>query len=259
MNRISSALTELRKMEAAALEKSTLHSFHPLIKLILTVVFIAFVVSMHRYDIKSLLLLGVYPVALFALGQLAWPDAWRRLKYILPFVACVGILNPFFDTQIINVCGYEIRSGFVSLLTLFMKGLLTVLVTYALIASTSIEKICYALSVIRVPKLIITQVLLTYRYLHLLLEEANRITQAYELRAPSASGIAVSEWGSLIGKFLLRSVDRAEQVYSSMLLRGFLGDFTHCGMRVHIKVTDLLFLGFWILFFVFVKIYNSVF
>ena len=259
MNRIATALSELRKMEAAALEKSVLHSFHPLIKLVLTVIFITCAVSVRRYDIKSLLILGIYPVVLFALGQLAWLDAWKRLRYILPFVACVGILNPFFDTQLINFFGYELRAGFISLLTLFMKGLLTVLATYALIASTSIEKICYALSIMHIPKIIITQVLLTYRYLHLLLEEANRITQAYELRAPSSSGIAVNEWGSLIGKFLLRSVDRAEQVYSSMLLRGFSGDFTHCGMRVHIKATDLLFLGFWTFFFVFVKIYNSVF
>lgn len=255
MNRISSALSELRKMEAAALEKSLLHSFHPLIKLLITIFFIVTVVSIHRYDVKKILLLGMYPVAVFALGNLALSDAWRRLRYILPLIACVGILNPLFDTQIVNVCGYGIRGGFVSLCTLFTKGVLTILATYALIASTSIEKICYALSIARIPKIIITQVLLTYRYLHLLLEEANRIVQAYELRAPSSTGIAVSEWGSLVGKFLLHSVDRAEQVYNSMVLRGFTGDFSHCGHRVKIKVSDIALCFLSMLFFVFVKLF----
>lgn len=235
------------------MEKSTLHSFHPLIKLIITITFIGFVVSVHRYDVKSLLLLSIYPCILFALGQLSWSAAWKRLKYVLPFVACVGILNPFFDTQNITVLGYTVRAGLLSFATLFIKGILTILATYALIASTSIEKICYALSVIHIPRIIITQVLLTYRYLHLLLEEANRIIQAYELRAPSASGIAISEWGSLVGKFLLRSVDRAEQVYNSMLLRGFAGDFSHCGHRVQLNGKDMFFCASWLVFFLMVK------
>ena len=254
MSRIGSALYELRRMEASASEKSFFHLLHPLNKLFLTIIYITVVVSIHRYDILSLVLLGVYPGVAFILGKLSWSLAFKRLKFILPFVACVGILNPFFDSQLITICGLSVRGGFISLFTLFLKGLLTVLATYSLIATTSIEKICYGLKVLRIPSIIITQILLTYRYLHLLLEESHRVTQAYELRAPSSTGIAFSEWGSLLGKFLLRSVDRAEQVYNSMLLRGFRGDFTHCQSRVHVKNSDLVFFVIWILFFALVKI-----
>ncbi|MDO4179508.1 MAG: cobalt ECF transporter T component CbiQ [Phascolarctobacterium sp.] len=257
MSKIASALSELRRMEAAAADKTFLHTLHPLTKLILTVVYLACVVSIHRYDVKSLIVLGLYPVAAFALGNLSWADAWRRLRYILPFVACVGILNPFFDSQPINLFGQLVRGGFISLVTLFLKGLLTVLATYTLIASTSIEKICFALKVLHVPSVIITQVLLTYRYLHLLLEEANRITQAYELRAPNASGIAMGQWGGLVGKFLLRSVDRAEQVYNSMLLRGFAGDFSHCGTRVRFGKLDVIFFASCLIFLVGTKLMSN--
>lgn len=256
MNKIRVALGELRKMEAAASEKSFLHTLHPLTKLAITVIYITIVVSMHRYDIKSLAVLTLYPVVVFSLGKLALFYAWHRLRYIIPFLLCVGIFNPFFDKDLINVCGYAVRGGCISLLTLFLKGVLTVLGTYSLIATTSIEKICFALRTIHLPKIIIIQVLLTYRYLHLLLEEANRITQAYELRSPRASGIAISEWGGLVGKFLLRSVDRAEQVYNSMVLRGFSGDFSHCGMRVSFTLSDILFSSAWILFLFFVR-YNA--
>ena len=42
---------------------------------------------------------------------------------------------------------------------------------------------------------------------------------AYALRAPGEKGIHFRAWGSLLGQLLLRSVDRAQLVYESMLLR----------------------------------------
>ena len=47
------------------------------------------------------------------------------------------------------------------------------------------------------------------------------MTDAYHLRAPGQKGIHVSAWGSFLGQLLLRSMDRAQELYSSMLLRGY--------------------------------------
>ena len=51
------------------------------------------------------------------------------------------------------------------------------------------------------------------------------MTDAYRLRAPGQKGIHISAWGSFLGQLLLRSMDRAEELYSSMRLRGFQGEF----------------------------------
>ena len=51
------------------------------------------------------------------------------------------------------------------------------------------------------------------------------MTDAYYLRAPGQKGIHISAWGSFLGQLLLRSMDRAEELYSSMRLRGFRGEF----------------------------------
>ena len=75
------------------------------------------------------------------------------------------------------------------------------------------------------PQILVTVLLLIYRYLVLMLKEADRITQAYMLRAPGERGIKKSAWGSLAGQMLLRSMDRAQRVYESMMLRGFRGEF----------------------------------
>ena len=51
------------------------------------------------------------------------------------------------------------------------------------------------------------------------------MTDAYKLRAPGQKGIHISAWGSFLGQLLLRSMDRAQELYGSMLLRGFRGEF----------------------------------
>ncbi|GAA6410214.1 ABC transporter ATP-binding protein [Blautia hominis] len=110
------------------------------------------------------------------------------------------------------------------MITLMMKGVFTVLASYLLIATTSIEKLCYVFRLLHIPKILVTQILLTYRYITVLLGEVNRITQAYSLRAPKQKGVHFKVWGSLSGQLLLRSMDRATMVYESMTLRGYNGE-----------------------------------
>ena len=63
----------------------------------------------------------------------------------------------------------------------------------------------------------------TWRYLIVLLKEVRRMWQAYGMRAPGQRGVRMRAWGSFAGLLLLRSMDRAETVYQSMLLRGYDG------------------------------------
>ena len=111
--------------------------------------------------------------------------------------------------------------------SLLLKALLTVLAAYILIASTPIEQICASLRQFHIPRSIVITVLLIYRYLTVLLKEARRVTQAYSLRAPGQRGVQYRAWGPLLGQLLLRSMDRAQNLYQSMLLRGFNGDFPY--------------------------------
>ena len=57
------------------------------------------------------------------------------------------------------------------------------------------------------------------------------MTDAYHLRAPGQKGIHVSAWGSFLGQLLLRSMDRAQELYSSMLLRGYHDHFHYAPMK----------------------------
>ena len=245
MSKMNHSIYEIHHMDAMAQKNQWVNLIHPLVKLLLTVFYIAVTVSFSRYDIIGLAGMVLYPLAVFILGDISIKDSLRRLRVVLPLVCVIGIFNPFFDKVPVVFMGIPMNAGVLSMFTLMMKGIFSVMASYLLIATTSIEKICYALSLLYVPRIMVTQILLTYRYITVLLEEVNRITQAYSLRAPNQKGIHFKVWGSLTGQLLLRSMDRAEVVYESMLLRGYKGDFKYMGQKVKFRMQDFLYLLLW--------------
>ncbi len=224
MNSIEKPLRELYTIRNLQQRSHWMNALHPLGKLLLSIGYILIVVSVHRYDLAGLILKAVYPVFGFIVGELSLKDGLRRMKLILPLVMFVGIFNPFFDhTPLGCIGGFVITGGMVSMVTLMLKGFYAVLGAYLLIATTSIEEICYALQLLHIPHLLIVVVMLIDRYFVILGEEAVRIFVAYQLRAPKQRGIHFKAWGTLVGQWLLRSFDRANLVYEAMLLRGFRG------------------------------------
>ena len=185
MSKIDGAIYEIHYMDTVANRDQWVNQIHPLVKLLLTILYIAVTVSFSKYDLAGVLLMGVYPAALFVLGEISFRDSIRRLRVVLPLVCFVGLFNPFFDrTPIAQVGGLVITTGMISMVTLMIKGVYSVLASYLLIATTPIEKICYAMRLLKIPAVVVTQIQLSYRYVTVLLGEASRIMQAYSLRAP---------------------------------------------------------------------------
>ena len=255
MSDIKRAVVQVHRLAAMAEEDKWLNRIHPIAKLIITLLYIALTVSFSPYDAAGLLSMSVYPIVLFVAGEISIWDGLKRVWLVLPLVCCVGIFNPFFDTQIVcSIGNIGISAGVISMATLMVKGILCVFAAYLLIVSTTIEKICYALRLVHVPKLIVTVILLIYRYISLLLEETNRVVQAYALRAPGQKGIHRKAWGTLAGNLLLRSMDRAQHVYESMRLRGFNGAF-HIAGNTRLRASDMIYLIFWTVLLILFRIF----
>ncbi len=243
---INHAIHEIHQMDRLAARDQWMNHIHPLVKLSVTVIYIFLVVSFNKYDVIGLAAMAVYPVILFNLADLSFRESLWRLRVILPIVCMVGIANPFLDRMAVHLGGITVRAGILSMITLMMKGIFAVLASYLLIATTTIESICYALRLLHVPSILVTQIMLTYRYITVLLNEVNRITQAYALRAPNQKGVHFKVWGSLTGQLLLRSIDRANDVYESMTLRGYSGEFHYIGEHTRLRSQDLIYLLIWI-------------
>lgn len=142
----------------------------------------------------------------------------------------------------------HITGGIISMSTLMLKGVFSLMASFLLIATTSIDALCAGLRKLHVPGILTTLLLLTYRYIGLMIEQVAIMSESYCLRAPNQTGIHFSAWGSFLGQLLLRSQDRAQELYESMLLRGFTGEFYYVQIR-NAQIKDYLFcLGSFALF-----------
>ena len=228
MKKIDHAISELKEMDALAAESSPVHELNATVKLLVTLFYIAVVVSVDKYDLSTLIVLVLYPVAMFQLSGTSLGMCLYKLRIVLPLVCAVGLLNPFFDkTPMLNLGGVTVTGGVISMITLMLKGIFCVTASYVLVATTPFDRICAALRRLHIPGFIVTLLLLTYRYISVMMQEVSVMLDAYSLRAPQHKGVEFSAWGSFLGQLLLRSMDRAEELYSSMKLRGFSGDFIY--------------------------------
>lgn len=220
------AIREIHSLENLAERDTLFCRIHPLSKLFVTIWYLVLLMSFGKYNVSGLLGMCLYPIVIMILGDISIRQAFSRLRLLLLFVFFIGVANLVFDRAPYFMIGrFTITAGMLSMVTLFCKAGLAVLSSYLLIAMTTMEQICYALRKIHVPKILVTVLLLIYRYLVLIMKEADRLTQAYGLRTVGEKGIRKSAWGSLAGGMLLRSLDRAQLVYESMTLRGFQGEF----------------------------------
>lgn len=228
MNKASQAWSEILAMDALAAQDSFLHRLHPLTKLFAAVCYILTVVSFPKYNLTGLFVLILYPAVLYRLSDIPVTTCFVKLRYVLPLVMAVGIINPFLDRGIaVTVGSIAVSRGVISMLTLMLKGVFSLMMSFLLVATTKVDLLCAALRKLHVPEVMVTLFLLTYRYISVLVEQVSIMTDAYALRAPGQKGIHISAWGSFLGQLLLRSMDRARELYQSMLQRGFTGSFAY--------------------------------
>lgn len=249
MASITNALFNLRQMDELASQNTPIHRIHPLAKIIVTMVFLLTVVSFGKYSVSGLLGLAIYPLVLMSMAELPIKVMLKRLLVLEPFVLGIGLFSPFFDPNTIIIGQFTLSAGWVTLLSILIKGTLTIAAGLLLIATTGIDRVSEGLRMLKVPRILVLQILLTYRYVLVLIEELSRMTRAYFLRAPADRGIRRNVWGSFAGQLLLRTYDRAQRIYISMTLRGFRGEY-HSGKTNPMHSRDWIYLAGWCFLFV---------
>ncbi|MDF2569575.1 MAG: ecfT 5 [Sporomusa sp.] len=256
MIKIEANWIDLRYLDTLAMKRTFIHQLNPTVKLLAALIFILTVTSFPKYEITGLLPFFFFPAALISLGDLPTGPILKRLLLVAPFVVFVGIFNPLLDhTPVATIGSFVITGGWISFISITLRLCLTVTTALILVATTGIDALGSALLRIGVPKIIVVQLLFMYRYLHVLLEEFVRSIQAYSLRSFHGDGVHFKAWGSLLGQLLIRSIDRANRVYQSMLCRGFDGE-VRLMRNSTLHTPDIIYLTFWILFFLCARFFN---
>ena len=256
MATLEAAFFDLGYLETLAQQQTAIHRLDPRAKLLTTLILLVTVMSFQRYELSALMPFWLYPIITARAAQLPLAYLLKRSALALPFVGLVGVVNPFFDQTIIMHIGtLGISGGWLSFLSILLRGLLAVFTTLGLIATTGFHGICLAIERLGAPNVFAVQLLFVYRYLFVLLEEASRLIRARALRSFAGNGFGLNVWSSLIGHLLLRTFDRAQRIHAAMLARGFDGTI-RLARPQRIRCADVVFLLGWSSLFVMMRRYN---
>lgn len=123
-----------------------------------------------------------------------------------------------------------------------VKTVLCVGAAIWLSATTPFSQLLDGLRKLKVPTLLTVMLSFMFRYLLVLMEEATRMSRAYQSRCPRKQTLKdATNIGRLTGALMLRTYNRAERIYLAMLSRGFDGEFRTISIQ-RISFADLLLL-----------------
>jgi len=231
------------RLDRLSYKKTLVHRLDPRAKLIATLLFVFTVISFSKYEVAALFPFFLFPVLLMTIGEIPLLFILKKVLLVSPFAVFIGIFNPLLDTgHALVFSGLTISAGWVSLFSILLKFVLTISAALLLIATTPFPGICHALRRLGMPSLFVSQLLFLYRYIFVLAEEAMRIVRARDMRSFGAKGTGIKVFVRILGTLFLRTLERAERIYSAMLSRGFQGDIPIL-QPFHIKAIDLVFVA----------------
>ena len=156
---------------------------------------------MSNTRVKSFLIILIpfffFPILMVYMANLPLGFLFKKLLVVSPFALFIGIFNPFLDREVLTHLGsLGISGGWISFGSVMLRFVLTVGAALILIATTSFPGICNALERLKVPKLFVVQLMLLYRFVFVLTEEALRIVRARSMRSFAKKGQTIAEVAS---------------------------------------------------------------
>lgn len=224
MTHVHGALAHLGSLDEIAARDTPAARLDPLAKVVATLAFVAVVATFGRYDALRLVPLAAFPVALATLGDVPWRPVLARLALASPFALAIAAAEIYLDrTPVGSVGPVPVSGGEVAFATIALKFALSLGAALVLVATTGFDAVCAGVQRLGVPSVAVAQLLLMYRYLFVLADEARRMVCAHDQRTVRPRSLSLRTAGTLLGQLLLRALTRAERVHAAMRCRGFDG------------------------------------
>ena len=174
----------------------------------------------------------------FAAGvsRVGLPRVFLRSLVAIPFIliALPTVFTkpgaPLFELDLALFALTGTREGLDFFFSVLLKSWASVTAAVVLTATTPPLKLLEALRALRIPAVLVAIVMLMYRYLFVLVEEAQSMMRARAARSaaigPKAGGSIVwraKSAGGMAGSLFIRTLDRSERIYMAMVARGYDG------------------------------------
>jgi len=209
---------------------SPVRRLHAQVKIIGTLALILAVVTIPVGRYVEFLMFAILLGAVMGMSRLPASILARRLLALLPFIALMSLFLPFLhrgsETWRAPLLGGLAISceGFHLFLNVVLKAGLALLIMLILTSSTPFPQLLKGLETLRLPRISIITLSLLYRYLFLLIDEAERLLMARDSRKIHMGRLASARsLAYLVAVLFIRTYERGERTYESMCARGFDG------------------------------------
>ncbi len=218
-------------------------------KLVIALAFIFATASIPpgKWPAFGAMLLIVWTAAAFS--GIGIPRVFLRSLVALPFILIALPMvftkpgAPLYELSLVLFTLTATVEGVEFFTSVLIKSWTSVTAAVLLTSTTPPLALLSALRALKLPAILVAVVMLMYRYLFVIVEEAQRMLRARSARSaaigPGSGGSVV--WrarsaGGMAGSLFIRTLDRSERIYMAMLARGYDGGIrqqvTHqLGMR----------------------------
>ena len=242
MENMNAKLQEMYALEKLSKNNTFIHRLNPLVKIIVTIIYIGSVVSMDRYSLFRLAPFLSYHFIMMSLAEIPYAMIFKRTIVALPFCMFAGISNLIFDREIFVIAErFVVTAGVISFFTIIIRTFLCVSAVLILVTVTPFYELTGSLIKIHIPYFFVRLIEMVYRYIVVLAEEASTMLTGYRLRNPKAKWPRISESGAFLGQLFIRSFERANRIYSAMACRGY-GKNSRSHININIHIGDIVFL-----------------
>ena len=226
--------------------------------LLVTVVYLCIMLGVPSTHLDILLWYAVYPIISAPLLGLSYSSVFLQSLIVLPLVLLLGAFNPIVDRTVVAIDGgILITRGWLLFFGIIIRGLLSMQALLLLMRSIGFVGIVRAMRRLWVPSFLVTQLMMVFRYIRVLIEEGMTMKAARDARSYGQKHVSLKMWGVLIGQLFLRSVDRSERIHKAMVARGFDGELSFSyGDSKTWGWSSTAYLVGWSLLFLFLRLYN---
>lgn len=204
--------------------------FDPRVKLACVIIFI--VVMAFLRSLQALALCTLFAILLAEVSGVPLRHVGENLALASPFIL-FAFLTMWYS------------SGLPNAIALMLRISASVLALVVLIASTPFFDTIRAFRWFRMPRLLTTLILFTYRFIFVLLDEIARMRMARKARGFGGGTslldqVAFTTISNTIGMIFVRSQGRASTIFDALLARGYDGEVRTL-TRLRTKVNDIAF------------------
>ena len=224
-----SAEGQLYKLEKETMKKSFLHSLDGRVKLIVLILIIIYAV--YTTNIIILGLMEIYLVSLILVSNLSLKTSALKILLIIPFGASIAVLQPFVHAGTVIYTlplGIHVTSQGVMFMVLLLSRLVVTLTCVVLLSSLSpMQEVAESFRKLGLPRDFSMVFSLFIRFLFMFYDELQRIRNAQTTRNFDIFNQEIAYMWRLrqvaytVAMMFLRSYERGESVYLSMLSRGY--------------------------------------